>query len=155
MRSLDLSGAAEAHAARDAEMQRVARAAEREVRDVLDRVTVRVEREIQREVRTRARAAHQPWVSIYVYVSVSRGRVFCVKVRVKNVLHCLTVGYTFVYTALLRITATWASPLTGGPPVRWLVICSGFAEAREARRASARIVNTRRWRKPTRGPPTV
>ena len=61
MRSLDLSGAAEAHAARDAEMQRVARAAEREVRDVLDRVIVRVEREMQREARTRARAAHQPW----------------------------------------------------------------------------------------------
>jgi len=65
VRSLDLSGAAEAHAARDAEMQRVARAAEREVRDVLDRVIVRVEREIQREARTRARAAAlgaaQPW----------------------------------------------------------------------------------------------
>lgn len=61
MRSLDLSGAAEAHAARDAEMQRVACAAQREVRDVLDRVIVRVEREIQREARTRARAAHQPW----------------------------------------------------------------------------------------------
>ena len=53
---------------------------------------------------------------------MSRGRVFCVKVRVKNVLHCLTVGYTFVYTALLRITATWVSPLTGGAPVRWFVI---------------------------------
>ena len=65
LRSLDLTGAAEAHAARDAEMQRVARAAEREVRDVLDRVIVRVEREIQREARTRARAAAlgaaQPW----------------------------------------------------------------------------------------------
>ena len=80
MRSLDLSGAAEAHAARDAEMQRVARAAEREVRDVLDRVTVRVEREILREAHTRARAA-QPWVSIYMYVYVSVSRVFCVKVR--------------------------------------------------------------------------
>ena len=56
VRILDLSGAAEAHAARDAEMQRVARAAEREVRDVLDRVIVRVERESQREERARSQA---------------------------------------------------------------------------------------------------
>ena len=65
VRFLDLSGAAEAHAARETDRQRVARAAEREVRDVLDRVIVRVEREIQREARTRARAAAlgaaQPW----------------------------------------------------------------------------------------------
>ena len=60
VRNLDLSGAAEAHAARETERQRVARAVEREVRDVLDRLIVRVEREIQREARTRARAA-QPW----------------------------------------------------------------------------------------------
>ena len=42
VRSLDLSGAAEAHAAREAERQRVARACEREIADVLDRVIVRV-----------------------------------------------------------------------------------------------------------------
>ena len=59
-RSLDLSGAAEAHAARDAEMQRVARMAAREVRGVLDRVIVRVAHEIQRGGRTRSQAA-QPW----------------------------------------------------------------------------------------------
>ena len=46
LRSMDLSGAAEAHAAREAERQRVARAREREIADVLDRVIIRVERQM-------------------------------------------------------------------------------------------------------------
>ena len=56
-------------------------------------------------------------------------------------LHCLTVGYTFVYTALLRITATWASPLTGGPPVRWFVIFKP-----SSRSGVTRFGRAQRWR---------
>ena len=60
LRSLDLSGAAEARAAREAERQRLVREREREVRDVLDRLILRVERSIIRErlQQTRPRA---PW----------------------------------------------------------------------------------------------
>ena len=58
LRSMDLSGAAVEHATRDAERQRVAREQERDVRDVLDRVIVRLERQTRREQRSRAA---QPW----------------------------------------------------------------------------------------------
>ena len=60
LRSLDLSGAAERHAAADAERQRVSRAREHEVSDVLDRVVLRLERQIQREARTNLLAV-KPW----------------------------------------------------------------------------------------------
>jgi hypothetical protein len=60
LRRLDLSGAFEVHAAREAERQRVAREREREVSDVLDRVIIRIERQLQREWRAGSRAA-KPW----------------------------------------------------------------------------------------------
>ena len=60
LRSMDLSGAFEAHAAADAERKQLARAREREVADVLDRIIFRIEREIRRDQRSMSRAA-RPW----------------------------------------------------------------------------------------------
>lgn len=60
LRRMDLSGAAERHAAADAERHRVTREHDREVGDVLDRVIVRIERQFQREGRACSQAA-KPW----------------------------------------------------------------------------------------------
>lgn len=58
LRSLDLSGATEAHAAAEAERQRLARSREHDVSSVLDSVIVRLERQIRREEQANA---VQPW----------------------------------------------------------------------------------------------